>query len=190
MKTRFKQVLQLKVQLQGIRPPIWRRLQIPDTFTFWDLHCAVQDAMGWMDSHLHVFEVTNPRTGGVDRIGVPDPEGWQPVKAGWNQKVRKYLDSERRRAAYLYDFGDGWEHRITLEKVLPRQDHGSYPTCIAGRRACPPEDCGGIWGYADIVNGESEYQEEYADYDPELFDRRSVLFDDPDQRRQWMEQWR
>jgi hypothetical protein len=187
---RAEQVLQLKVQLQGIRPPIWRRIQVPATCTFWELHCAVQDSMGWFDSHLHVFEVVNRRTGAVDRIGVPDPEFFDDVKADWTVKVRSYLAAPKSWARYLYDFGDGWEHRITLEKVLPKTDGTAYPACVTGRRACPPEDCGGVRGYSEIVRGQSEFQEEYADYDPDAFDCTNVVFEDPDQRLEWLRQWR
>jgi hypothetical protein len=189
--TRFDQVAQLKVQLKGIRPPIWRRIQVPDSCSFWDLHCALQDAMSWADSHLHAFEVVDPRTHAHDRIGIPDPEGWGlPVKAGWSQKVRRYLNTEGAKALYLYDFGDGWEHVVTLEKVLPRDKQETYPRCMAGRRACPPEDCGGVWGYSEIVSGTSEYPEEYADYDPEHFDPADVFFEDPKERLRWFREMR
>lgn len=187
--TRFSEVLEFKVQLRGIRPPVWRRIQMPATCTFWDLHCAIQDAMGWEDSHLHEFEVVHPQTGNTEVIGVPEPEAWRPVKAGWSQKVRKYLGAPGSRASYLYDFGDEWDHSVTLQKVLPKDREAAYPRCVAGKRACPPEDCGGVWGYWEILSGLSEFQEEYADFDPEAFHPRDVIFDDPTARREWMERW-
>ena len=80
MKKKFDKVFQFKITLKGIRPPIWRRIQIPETYTFWDLHVAIQDAMGWFDSHLHRFEILNPSTGMEEEIGIPDEEfEWDTV---------------------------------------------------------------------------------------------------------------
>lgn len=96
-----------------------------------------------------------------------------------------YFSMENRVADYRYDFGDDWQHKVELEKILPRNKGVRYPLCLAGRRACPPEDCGGIWGYAEICQGESEFQEAYVDYDPEHFDPQGVYFSDPDRRRRF-----
>ena len=90
---------------------------------------------------------------------------------------------KNRFADYLYDFGDGWEHVVKLKRVGSRENKVSYPRCVDGERACPSEDCGGVPGYEEICLGESEFQEEYEDYDPEHFDVREVRFDDPDKRR-------
>lgn len=185
----FESVLEFRVELRGIKPPIWRRIQVPDSYTFWELHSVIQDAMGWLDGHLHAFVLKNPKTGAEEWVGIPDPESWQPVKAGWKEKVRKYLATPGSSANYLYDFGDGWEHKVTLQKVLPRDRAETYPRCVAGRRACPPEDCGGVWGYRDLISGDADAREAYPDYDPEEFDVADVIFEDPEERRQYLGDW-
>ncbi|GAB6887558.1 plasmid pRiA4b ORF-3 family protein [Desulfothermus okinawensis JCM 13304] len=142
---------QFKITLKGIRPPIWRRIQVPETYTFWDLHVAIQDAMGWEDYHLHEFEIINPSTGLKVRIGSPDEDFYREVLLEWKQKIADYFSEENPVANYIYDFGDGWEHKVQLEKILPRKNSINYPVCIKGRRACPPEDCRGIWGYKELL---------------------------------------
>ena len=185
MKKNFDEVYQFKIALKGTKPPVWRRIQVPETYTFWDLHVAIQDAMGWWDYHLHQFELVDPSTAIKTEIGIPDEEfeGDREILPGWKQKIAEWFSMENRLAEYIYDFGDNWKHTVKLEKILPRKEGISYPICIAGERACPPEDCGGIWGYEKICRGESEFQEEYSDYDPEHFDVEKVSFDDPDKRR-------
>ena len=194
MKKKFDQVYQFKITLKGIKPPIWRRIRVPETYTFWDLHVAIQDAMGWLDYHLHQFEMVNPSTGMKVEIGIPDKEsGWgREILLGWKQKIADYFSIENRSADYTYDFGDNWEHIIKLEKILPRDKNIDYPICIAGKRACPPEDCGGIWGYEnflEIINDpdNKEYEDMIewvgGEFDPEHFDVKEVSFDDPDKRR-------
>lgn len=192
MKKKFDQVYQFKITLRDIKPPIWRRIQVPETYTFWDLHVAIQDAMGWSDYHLHEFEITDPSTGLKVNIGIPDEDFGREILLGWKQKIADYFSMGNRLADYVYDFGDNWEHIIKLEKILPRDENVDYPKCIAGKRACPPEDCGGIWGYEnflEIINDPDN--EEYEDmiewvggeFDPEHFDVKEVSFDDPDKRR-------
>jgi len=83
-------------------------------------------------------------------------------------------------AEYTYDFGDGWEHKVVLEKILPVEKDTEYPRCIAGKRVCPPEDCGSYPGYEEICRGTHEFQEEFGDFDPEHFDKSDVIFYDPD----------
>ena len=194
MKKKFNQVYQFKITLKGIKPPIWRRIQVPETYTFWDLHVAIQDAMGWLDYHLHSFEMVNPSTGMKVEIGIPDEDfEWEvEILPGWEQKIADWFSMENRLANYTYDFGDDWEHKIQLEKILPRDIKVKYPICVKGKRACPPEDCGGIWGYEDfleiIKNPDHEEHEEMlewagGEFDPEHFDVQEVIFDDPDERR-------
>jgi len=192
MKKKFDQVYQFKITLRDIKPPIWRRIQVPETYTFWDLHVAIQDAMGWSDYHLHEFEMVDPSTGLKVNIGMPDEDFGREILLGWKQKIADYFSVENRSADYTYDFGDNWEHIIKLEKILPRDKNVDYPICIAGKRACPPEDCGGIWGYEnflEIINDpdNEEYQDMIewvgGEFDPEHFDVKEVSFDDPDKRR-------
>lgn len=193
MKKKFDSVFQFKITLKGIRPPIWRRIQVPETYTFWDLHVAIQDAMGWSDSHLHHFETLNPSTGMEEEIGIPDEEiEWDTeILPGWKQKIADYFSVNNTKSEYVYDFGDNWEHRVKLEKILPRQEGIPYPKCTDGKRACPPEDCGGSCGYEDllkaITNPKHPEHKEMLDwvggsFDPEHFDIKEVVFENPAQR--------
>jgi len=193
VKTEFNQVHQFKISLKGIRPPIWREIQVPGTYTFWDFHVAIQDAMGWQDYHLHEFELLKPSTGLKVNIGIPDEDFGRKVLPGWTQKIADYFSSENRAASYLYDFGDDWEHQIELQKIIPKKRGISYLVCTNGKRACPPEDCGGIWGYEELLKIiKDPTHEEYEEimewlggkFDPEYFEARKVRFDDPDSRRQ------
>ena len=194
MKKKYDQVYQFKITLKGTKPPIWRRILVPETYTFWDLHVAIQDAMGWDDYHLHEFTLLSPKTGRKVKIGIPSDEdvdyGWE-VLAEWNQKIAHYFSSDNSKADYVYDFGDGWEHSIKLEKILPRETGVAYPRCIDGRGACPPEDCGGIGGYAEFLEAigdpANELHEDMLDwvggsFDPDDFDPNDVEFEDPDSR--------
>lgn len=189
MKKKFNNVYQFKVTLQDSKPPIWRRIQVPEMYDFWDLHVAIQDAMGWYDCHLHEFEMINPATDSPVNIGIPyeDAGGVLPERT---QKIAHYFSAENPYAHYVYDFGDSWEHTIQLEKIIPRENI-TYPVCIDGKRACPPEDCGGIWGYEEfleIINDPNH--EEYEDmmdwiggeFDPEHFDPAEITFDNPAKR--------
>ena len=193
MRKKFDRVFQFKITLKSIRPPIWRRIQVPETYTFWNLHVAVQDAMGWFDSHLHRFEILNPSTGIEEEIGIPDEEfEWDTVTLPvWEQKIAHYFSMTNTKSDYVYDFGDNWEHTVKLEKILPRQEKVKYPICIGGKRACPPEDSGGPWGYKDFLeemaDPHHEQHEEMLDwvggsFDPEHFDIKEVLFENPAQR--------
>ncbi len=194
MRKKYDRVYQFKITLKHIRPPIWRRIQVPETYSFWDLHVAIQDAMGWLDYHLHQFEMVNRSTGMKVEIGMPDEEfDWdREVLPDWKQKIADYFSMENPSADYAYDFGDDWQHKIQLEKILPRERNVSYPICIKGKRACPPEDCGGTWGYQDFLEiiknpNHQEHEEmlEWAggEFDPEHFHVKEVSFDDPDERR-------
>ena len=192
MRKKFTKVYQFKITLKDIKPLVWRCIQVPETYTFWDLHVAIQDAMGWSDYHLHEFEIFNSSSGLKVNIGIPDEDFGGEIFPGWEQKIADYFSMENRSADYTYDFGDNWEHTVELEKILPRENNVNYPRCIDGKRACPPEDCGGIWGYEDFLeiirNPNHEEHEEMlewvgGEFGPEHFDVREVHFDDPDRRR-------
>ena len=195
MKKKFDQVYQFKIILSDIKPPIWRRIQVPETYSFWGLHVAITDAMGWADYHLHEFRMKEPSTTREVRIGMPDDddEDWGVMTLpDHKQKISKYFSIGNKKAEYLYDFGDGWYHDIQMEKIIPREKNTDYPRCIGGKRACPPEDCGGIGGYEHLLKiiknpKHKEYKEMITwlggKFDPEHFDTNEVRFDDPVKRR-------
>jgi len=138
-------IYRLKVTLRGSKPPIWRRLLVPDSITLYKLHDIIQVAMGWTDSHLHQFIIEN------EYYGIPHPDDWRPVIDERNYRLKKVTQSEGFQFIYEYDFGDSWEHQILLEKIQPPEPGIEYPICTKGKRACPPEDVGGVWGYSDFL---------------------------------------
>jgi hypothetical protein len=168
-----RRVFQLKATIVGTKPPVWRRLLVEETASLQDLHHILQGAFGWYDCHLHEFEID-----GV-RYGTDDGEGWDPPPKD-DQRVRLgAVAKQGTTIKYTYDFGDNWVHRLVVEKVGPAQPATTYPSCIGGRRACPPEDCGGVWGYeaflaaiADPDHPEHESRLEWVggEFDPEAFD--------------------
>jgi len=116
MKKKYNQVYQFKITLKGAKPPIWRRIQVPETYTFWDLHVAIQDAMGWQDYHLHEFTFTLPIAKIKFRIGIPmDDDLSETMLPGWEINISDFFSLERPNGDYFYDFGDGWQHSVTLE---------------------------------------------------------------------------
>lgn len=193
MAAKSERVFQFKIVLKNTKPPIWRRIQVPGDYTFWDLHVAIQDSMGWTDTHLHEFEIFNFRKRNMEHIGIPDDEfpSGQETLPGWKVSIAQLFTSTNPKAEYSYDFGDGWEHTVLLEKSLRQGEGVKYPRCIAGRRRCPPEDCGGPWGYEEFLKAISDPKhEEHAStlewvggsYDPDDFDPGAVTFDDPNKR--------
>ncbi len=168
---------QIKVTLVDSKPPIWRRLLVPGSVNLEKLHNILQDAMGWTDSHLHQFQV------GRRFFGVPDPEAFEDMEDEALVKLYEVLRAEKDAMVYTYDFGDDWRHKIVLEKVLPVDPAVPLPRCTAGKRACPPEDCGGIWGYAELLETihDSDHSEHHSmlewlgkGFDPERFDMDAV----------------
>jgi len=108
---------------------------VPEIYTFWDLHVAIQDAMGWKDCHLHRFETVNPKTKSREIIGIPEYvyDGNTidyKTRPGWKIQIRNYFSEEKRTMPYFYDFGDGWEHLIEYERILFKQSGQKYPVCI------------------------------------------------------------
>ncbi|HEX9198415.1 MAG TPA: plasmid pRiA4b ORF-3 family protein [Acidobacteriaceae bacterium] len=142
-------IYQLKVTLRFTNPPIWRRLLVPATLTLAQLHDVLQTAMGWDNGHMHEFRI------GDRHFGTPDPEdqfmGVPPVESERVARLSNVLQKPRAKVTYTYDFGDGWEHSIVLEKRLVADPEASYPVCTDGQLACPPEDCGGIPGYYGLI---------------------------------------
>lgn len=190
----MKKVYQIKITMKDIEPLIWRRIVVPDHYTFWDLHCGIQDAMGWDDYHLHEFRVPFKAFNYFERIGIPfedDLEEDTELKPGWQLLISDYFLEIGDHAEYEYDFGDCWVHDILFEGILLREKGQKYPQCIGGERACPPEDCGGVSGYYQLCEVmRDKDHDEYSDYlqwlgkpyDPEEFDPRKVKFTRPGSR--------
>jgi hypothetical protein len=163
--------ISLKITLRNIKPPIWRRILVPRGMTLGDLHVAIQVVMGWQNGHLHAFEVASEQYG--ERGSMEDISDEDRLTMGGLVK----LGISRFR--YTYDFGDDWEHEILIEKI-PAKVPGvtAFPACVAGKRNCPPEDCGGPFGYEDLLevlkspdHPDYEEQREWigGDFDPEAF---------------------
>jgi len=183
-------VLRFRIEMLDISPVIWRRIEVPGDYSFWDFHVAIQDAMGWTDSHLHSFEIEDARLGRVE-IGIPDPDFDNHSIAGWKRKLSRHFRKPGDQLVYLYDFGDSWRHLVTLESLSLAETGLSYPRCIGGARKCPPEDCGGLSGFeefleiiADTTHEEHEATLEWCGgaFDPDGFDQRAIRFDDPAER--------
>jgi hypothetical protein len=150
--------------------------------------------MGWLDYHLHEFKVLNPSTGVREEIGIPYNDHFgneKEISAGWERNIADYFSMDNPQAKYIYDFGDNWQHSILLEEILARADRVKYPICIAGERASPPEDCGGVLGYKDFLEvimnpAHEEYEQmlQWAgeDFEPEQFNPRKVKYSNPDER--------
>jgi hypothetical protein len=176
-----REIYQVKVTLLGTRPPIWRRLLVPAGMTLEQLHHVLQAAMGWEDCHLHEFRI------GRQRFGVPDPDD-SLMGAPACIYERKVLLSDvfhraRAKGEYIYDFGDGWEHGIVVEKVLAPEPGLAYPVCTGGKRHGPPEDCGGIGGFYNLLEAiadpDHDQHEELLEwiggsFDPESFSLATV----------------
>lgn len=169
-------IYQIKVTLKHVEPPIWRRLEVPGDIKLGNLHRVLQETMGWTDSHMHAFHV------GRDTYGAPDPEFPDEIKSERNVRLDAIAE-EGDTIVYEYDFGDGWEHALSIEKVSLAEPGSHYPRCTAGSRACPPEDCGGPPGYEyllevlrDPKHEEHEEMREWVaeDFDSEAFDTEAV----------------
>lgn len=163
---------QLKITLKHVKPLVWRRVEVPADIKLGKLHRVIQIAMGWTDSHMHAF------SSGQTQYGTPDPEFGVGIKNERNVQLGSLVE-EGGKLLYEYDFGDGWEHDIKVEKTRDATPGERYPRCTAGKRACPPEDCGGAWGYAELLQAlqdpshpEHEDMLEWlgGDFDPEGFD--------------------
>ncbi len=169
-------IYQIKVTLRDSTPPIWRRIQVKGDTKLDELHDILQIAMGWTDSHLHTFRRE------AAEYGVPDPDFPDSMEDECSVRLDR-IATEGETIIYEYDFGDGWEHDLEIEKVIAPEPGVYYPRCFAGERACPPEDCGGVWGYENMLQilndpDHEEYEEirEWMgeDFDPEAFDLEEI----------------
>lgn len=166
------EVYQIKVTLRDTKPPIWRRLEVKSDMRLSQFHAVLQTVMGWTNSHLHEFQV------GEERYGEPMDDDQGEMQDEHRRKLRDVLSGVRSKMMYTYDFGDNWEHVITLEKILPVMPGMKYPSVTGGKRKCPPEDVGGIPGYYRFLAViRDPKHEEYRDmmewvggrYDPDDF---------------------
>lgn len=173
------QIYQIKVTLRDSKPPIWRRLLVSSETTLAQLHEIIQIAMGWEDAHLHQFEI------GDERYSLPMEDFFDDldVKDERCVKLSKLVTGEDFKFVYEYDFGDSWDHIILVEKILPINSEQKLPVCINGKRACPPEDVGGVWGYDTFLEAiqnldhpdHSMYIEWIGEsFDPEVFDLDAI----------------
>jgi hypothetical protein len=173
-------VYQLKVTLDGIRPPIWRRIQVRGDITLFKLHKILQVVMGWYNCHLHQFmisgEVYSVISREADMLGDDFIDEKKVV-------LNRVISGEKFRFTYEYDFGDGWVHTILVEKILAPKEGQEYPLCLKGKRSAPPEDCGGEGGYYHVLEaikdpGHPEHEDMIEwledEYDPEHFDADAV----------------
>ncbi len=170
----FNQVGTIRIVLLDTDPPIWREVEVPTSITLKVLHDIVQITMGWLDKHLWEFTI------GEQRYGLPMDENWGAVPRTEAIKVRlrDVLKPRKTTIDYMYDFGDSWEHRLTVTKIRPGQPGVSYPHYVGGEWGCPPEDCGGIPGYYDMLDAladpgrpdHAEIAEYLEDWDPKEID--------------------
>ena len=172
-------LFQFKITIIDIRPAIWRRIQVPDC-TLGELHYYIQAAFGWQNCHMHQFVIEKVFYGTPtpydDDLHTEDEEKFSLSKM-LPQKTRKKI-----RWLYEYDFGDGWRHEVLFEGNPPLDPKAKAPVCLEGERACPPEDCGGPWGYDDFLAALSnrkhprhqELREWIGDFDPEKFDAKAA----------------
>lgn len=172
-------VYQIKVTLDDTHPPIWRRIQVSEDTSLLKLHDIVQIVMGWEDDHLHSFLIEDqyygrPEDDEYGEFGTIDEK---------RVKLKEVIPGEGFRFKYEYDFGDSWEHTLIVEKILPPEEGVRYPVCVKGKRACPPEDVGGVWGYENFLEAIRDPDHEEHDmylewigdnFDPETFDLEGV----------------
>lgn len=168
-------VLQIKITLKDVKPPIWRRILLKDDITFYQFHRVIQTVMGWEGYHLYGFDVYGEQIG-------EDYDDWgdfSEFKRASNVKLSDYRFEPKVKFVYVYDFGDDWVHEILVEKVLQEEKGVKYPVCIKGKRSCPPEDVGGPWGYEEFLEAINDPEHpEHEDslewvgdfFDPEYFD--------------------
>ena len=171
-----KQIYQIQIVLKNSKPKIWRRVLVNSGILLVDFHKIIQTTMGWTNSHLHQFE--KGRT-----IYAPKEFVLEETNDSMKVSLNTLLKKENEKIKYEYDFGDSWSHYIILEKILPFEKTTELPRCIGGKRNCPPEDCGGIWGYTDLLEiisnpKHKEHKEMMewlgGDFDPDYFDIQEI----------------
>ena len=201
-------VFVFKITLNDCTPRVWRRIKVPAAYTFFDLHCAIQDAMGWSDSHLHAFRIdtrSQPtskrkgRRGELITIEFLSPEGDDEYSDECyderKERIADWFGARMTQCVYEYDFGDSWDHTVLFEGESPSEPGVVYPRCTAGKNACPPDDCGGVGGYDALQEiMKNPAHTEHADmldwlcidsaeeFNPKLFNLAEIEFQDPTER--------
>ena len=178
--TQIEQVARLKIQLDEWQPIIWRRIEIPLTASLKALHDAIQAAMPFLDYHLFEFTI------GDRRYGIPDPE-WDTLGhktyAAKNTKLSKLIENGMTTLSYTYDFGDNWQHTITIEAVSAADPMAEYPRYIDGDGCAPPEDVGGLTGFENFLEAMADPDHEEHDavktwygalFKPEILDEEAI----------------
>jgi hypothetical protein len=155
-----QRVYQFKITLLRIRPLMWRRIQVKDC-TLDKLHEHIQGAMGWTNSHLHHFKIGQHRYGEPRLIEELPEIDYRDSTATMLSGILPA--NGKFRFLYEYDFGDSWEHQILFEGCLPARSHQTYPVCLEGQRACPPENVGGTGGYDDFLDAIADPNHEQHD---------------------------
>jgi hypothetical protein len=187
-KNQLALIYQMKVMLADIEPPIWRRFLVVSDITLHKLHLILQTIMGWENYHLYEFTID-------DKLyGEPDDEYEQDINRASRFRLSQVIHTEEQEFLYVYDYGDNWDHKIVVEKMLPVDQNAIYPFCLEGELACPPEDCGGVTGYMDMLEIISDPEhEEYkhiiawlgGSFVPERFDMRSINKELVRHRHEW-----
>ena len=207
----MSKVYQIRISLNDIEPPIWRQVLVQSDITLGRMHDLIQIVMGWTDDHLHQFMLRIKKykpmpgemarqlePGGFDdtlfyrmggrRIFVPKTTPWGDPTGMEGEDESAVTLAEacpkvKSKLTYEYDFGDGWKHTIEVRKIVDPDPAAKYPTCQAGEQACPPEDCGGPWGYGNLLamldGPDDKRDEELMDwlgdeFDPDAFDLEKV----------------
>ncbi len=177
-QTPANDILQLKITLRHTKPPIWRRLLVDKATTFRELHYMIQLAMGWENAHLYEFNTGDYKIGELhdDFFDGFDDD----VVDSATVRLEDIISAAKKSFEYIYDFGDYWIHKIVVEKILPRDPAATYPACTGGALHCPPEDCGGVGGYYELLEaiGDENHPEHEEmlewlgdDFDPSYFDK-------------------
>jgi hypothetical protein len=176
MKPDNESIYQIKVTLKDSEPPIWRRIQVPGHITLYKLQRIMQMVMGWENAHLHEFVINGTS------YGQSHPEYGLEMKTERRARLDELVPEENMDFIYKYNLDEEWEHHLLVEEIISRTPKVHYPQCVEGDRACPPEDCGGILGYKDLLEiiknpEDPEYEETIqwlGAFDPTAFDLEEV----------------
>ena len=176
----FNEIATIRIELCDTDPVIWRQVEVPTSVTLKGLHDIVQAVMGWFDYHLWEF------TTGGQRYGLPMDDDWgsEPRIEASKVRLRNVLKARKTVIDYTYDFGDGWEHRLIVTDIRAGDPGVSYPRFIGGERNAPPEDCGGIPGFYEMLDAiadpnhpdHAEAKESADEYDPVAIDELGIKY--------------